>query len=45
MGAGGVALYIVAIAAFIVANCALAVGVGRLHARVFVDAGIDRNRL
>jgi hypothetical protein len=42
MGAGGVALYIVGIAAFIIGNCAIAVGVGRVHARVFVGFGLDR---
>lgn len=42
MGVGGVIAYIVAIAAFIVGNCAIAVGVGRIHSRVFVGTGIDR---
>lgn len=44
-GWSGVALYIVAIAAFMMGLCAFAVGVQRTHARFFVDAGLDRNRL
>jgi hypothetical protein len=42
MGVGGVAMYIAAIATFIVANCALAVAIGRVHSRVFVTTGLDR---
>ncbi len=44
-GWNGVATYIGAIAVFMMALCAFAVGVQRFHARVFVDAGLDRNRL
>lgn len=42
MGVGGVAMYIVAIAAFVIGNCALAVAIGRVHSRVFVTTGLDR---
>jgi hypothetical protein len=45
MGVGGVVAYVLAIAAFIVALCALAVGVERLHSRIFVGVGLDRPRL
>lgn len=44
-GWNGVALYIVAIAAFMMGLCSFAVGVQRAHARFFVDTGLDRNRL
>lgn len=44
-GVGGVILYIAAIAALMLGLCAIAVSVQRLHARVFVDAGVDRARL
>jgi hypothetical protein len=42
MGVGGVAIYITAIAAFVLGNCALAVAIGRVHSRVFVSSGLDR---
>lgn len=42
LGVGGVALYIAAIAAFVVGNCAIAVAIGRVHSRVFVSTGLDR---
>jgi hypothetical protein len=42
MGIGGVAIYIAAIAAFVIGNSALAVAIGRVHSRVFVSAGLDR---
>ena len=42
MGVGGVAIYIAAIAAFVLGNCALAVAIGRVHSRVFVSSGLDR---
>lgn len=42
MGVAGVATYIAAIAAFVIGNSAIAVAVGRIHARVFVGFGLDR---
>jgi hypothetical protein len=42
MGVGGVLTYVVAIAAFVIGNSAIAVGVGRIHSRVFVGTGLDR---
>jgi hypothetical protein len=42
MGVGGVAIYIAAIAAFVICNSALAVAIGRVHSRVFVSTGLDR---
>ena len=42
MGVGGVAMYIAAIAAFVICNSALAVAIGRVHSRVFVSAGLDQ---
>ena len=42
MGVGGVAIYIAAIAAFVIGNSALAVAIGRVHSRVFVSTGLDR---
>jgi hypothetical protein len=45
MGVGGVVAYVLAIAAFIIGLCALAVGVERVHSRIFVGVGLDRPRL
>ena len=44
-GVPTVAIYIVGIAAFIIALTAGAVAVGRLHGRIFADLGLDRDRL
>ena len=45
MGVGGVAMYVVAIAVFTLANCALAIAIGRIQARVFATDGSDSARL
>lgn len=42
MGPAGVAAYLVAIAAFVIGNSAIAVAVGRIHSRVFVGFRLDR---
>lgn len=39
-GVAGVAMYVGAIAAFTLANCALAIGIGRIQARVFAIDGV-----
>ena len=45
MGVGGVVAYVLSIAAFIIGLCALAVGVERVHARLYTAIGLDRPRL
>jgi len=45
MGALGVTMYVAGIAAFIIALTASAIGVWRIHSRVFADLGLDRDRL
>ena len=42
VGVGGVALYIVAIAAFILGNYAVMAAIGRVHARLFASSGANR---
>lgn len=44
-GVPTVAIYVAGIAAFIITLTAAAIGVGRLHSRIFADLGIDRDRL
>jgi hypothetical protein len=44
MGVGGVAMYVGGIAVFTLANCAIAIGIGRIHARVFATDGVNRAR-
>ena len=39
-GVAGVAMYVGAIAAFTLANCAIAIGIGRIQARVFATNGV-----
>ena len=39
-GVAGVAMYVGAIAAFTLANCAIAIGIGRIQARVFATDGV-----
>lgn len=45
MGVPGVALYVGGIAVFTLANCTLAIGIGRIHARVFATNGSDYARI
>jgi hypothetical protein len=44
MGVGGVAMYVGGIAVFTLANCAIAIAIGRVHARVFATNGVNRAR-
>ena len=44
-GLNVVAVYIAALAAFIVGLNALVIAIGRLHGRIFADLGLDRDRL
>ncbi len=44
MGVPGVAMYVAAIAAFTLANCAIAIAISRVQARVFPTGGVDRAR-
>ena len=43
-GVAGVAMYVGAIAAFTLANCAIAIGIGRIQARVFATDGVGNPR-
>ena len=43
-GVVGVAMYVGAIAAFTLANCAIAIGIGRIQARVFATDGVGNPR-
>ena len=43
-GVAGVAMYVGAIAAFTLANCVLAIGIGRIQARVFATEGLGKRR-
>jgi hypothetical protein len=42
IGVGGVAMYVGGIAVFTLANCAIAIAIGRVQVRVFVGFGLDR---
>jgi len=44
MGVGGVAMYVAAIAAFTLANCAIAIVIGRIQKRVFATGGLSSAR-
>ena len=44
MGVAGVAMYVVAIAAFTLANCAIAIAIGRVQSRVFATTGLGSAR-
>ena len=42
IGVGGVAMYVGGIAVFTLANCAMAIAIGRVQARVFATDGVSR---
>lgn len=44
IGVGGVAMYVGGIAVFTLANCAIAIAIGRVQVRVFATDGVSRAR-
>jgi hypothetical protein len=42
IGVGGVAMYVGGIAVFTLANCAIAIAIGRVQVRVFATDGVSR---